>query len=150
MGFLMSALPWGKILAVGAVLAVLAGVWWHYTGLQDDLKEARAQIAALTVENQVQDATILSLEGVVADWAAHAEALRQTNEAMAQAQTEAAAEQRKLNDVLARHDLEALSLAKPGLLERRINSGTSRILGMFECASGGGEDCAGGSGEAGE
>jgi hypothetical protein len=150
MGFLVSALPWGKILAVGAVLAVLAAAWWHYTGLQSDLREARERVFALTVENQVQDATITNLEGVVSEWAAHAEALRRTNEAMAAAQTAAAAEQRKLNDVLARHDLEALSLAKPGLLERRINSGTARILGLFECASGGGEDCAGGSGAAGE
>lgn len=134
-------IPSGAKLALGAALAVaVAGALAYHFHVVGERNDALAQVGALQVENQVQDQTINTLEGAVDRWAEHAEMLQETNEAMAQSQKEATKEQRRLNDVLARHDLEALSVAKPALLERRINSGTADVLGMFEQATGGRKD----------
>ena len=43
---------------------------------------------------------------------------------------------KKLASKLRRHDLEELSRAKPGLMEKRINRGTTRLLNELEEISG--------------
>lgn len=147
---LMALIPSGAKMAIVAALVAAAGaLYWHYTTVVSDRNEALAKVGALEVENQVQDETITTLETRIDEWAEANKRLQEVVSEMAEAQREATAEQRRLTDVLSKHDLTALSLAKPGLLERRINSGTARIFRMFECASGGGSDCAGGSGPAG-
>jgi hypothetical protein len=40
-------------------------------------------------------------------------------------------EKRRLNDLFNDHDLTKLTLAKPGLIERRINSGTSDVWSVL-------------------
>lgn len=149
MGFL-TALPMAaKMAALGALLTLLGAAYWHYTNVVNARNEALAKVGALTVENQVQDDTISTLETRVSEWAAANKRLQEVVGEMAAAQREATAEQRRLNDVLSKHDITALSLAKPGLLEHRVNNGTADIFRMFECASGGGSDCSGGGAEAG-
>ena len=135
----------GIKMALLAVLATaIAGAYWHYSIVKGERDAALVSVGALQIETQIQDQTIATLELGIDAWVAHADALRQTNEDMAKAQHAATAEQRRLNDVLSKHDLSALSVAKPGLLERRINSGTRSVLRMFECASGGrNDDCRG-------
>lgn len=151
MDLLLGFLPSGaKLALLGALVAAAGLLYWHYTNVVNARDAALAQVGALQVENQVQDQTINTLEGAVDRWSEHAKMLQETNEAMAKAQREASAEQRRLNDVLAKHDLEYLSLRKPGLIERRINSGTADILGMFERATSGREDDGRGGAPAGE
>jgi hypothetical protein len=43
---------------------------------------------------------------------------------------------KKLSSKLRRHDLEELSRAKPGLMEKKINNGTKRLLLELEAISG--------------
>ena len=43
---------------------------------------------------------------------------------------------KKLSSKLRRHDLEELSRAKPGLMEKRINKGTARLILELEEISG--------------
>ncbi len=125
-----------KMALLGVLVTAIAGAYIHYSIVKGERDDAIAAVGALQVETQIQDQTIATLEQGIDAWVAHSEALRQTNEAMANAQVAATAEQRRLNDVLSKHDLSALSVAKPGLLERRINSGTADVLRMFECSSG--------------
>lgn len=128
-----------KMLAAGVLLTAMAGAYWQYTSMKNERNTAMTQVGALNVANNVQDATISALERVVGQWQAQAEQFQATLNAMAAAQVEANSPTRRLNNVLSKHDLERLSLAKPGLIERRINRGTADILRVFECASG--RDC---------
>jgi len=43
---------------------------------------------------------------------------------------------KKLSSKLRRHDLEELSRAKPGLMEKKINKGTARLILELEEISG--------------
>ena len=43
---------------------------------------------------------------------------------------------KKLSSKLRRHDLEELSRAKPGLMEKRINNGTKKLILELEAISG--------------
>ena len=128
-----------KMLAAGVLLTAVAGAYWHYTNVKNERNAALAQVGALNVANAVQVDTISTLEGAVGQWAAQAAEFQAALNAMTEAQVEASSATRRLNNVLSKHDLERLSLAKPGLIERRINRGTADILGVFECASG--RDC---------
>lgn len=126
-----------KMAAVGALVAAAGVFYWHYTSVKAERNDALARVGTLTVAKEVQDATIASLEQAIKQWADQAKQFQITLEAMHETQVEATKQQRRLNDVLGKHDLERLSEAKPGLIERRINSGTSNVFRMFNCASGG-------------
>lgn len=128
----------GVKLAILAALAAAAGVfYWHYTGIIKERNAAIAQAGALQLANEVQQGTIQDQGKAITNWAESQAQMQATLDALATAQVEANSTARKLNDVLGRHDLTALSLAKPGLIERRINSGTADILRMFRVATGG-------------
>lgn len=137
---MISGMLSGAGLKIGLLVALVAagGVfYWHYTTIKSERDAALAQVGALTAAKAVQDQTIASLEGAVDEWQAQAERFQATLDKLADAQVAATAEQRKLNDILGKHDLEALSLAKPGLIENRINAGSRNILLEFEKATGG-------------
>ena len=57
-------------------------------------------------------------------------------------QRKASQQLRRIDDVFAKHNLEALLEAHPGMVTDSVNSGTRSTLRMLECASGG--DCGGG------
>jgi hypothetical protein len=135
LGMLM---PSGIKMALLAALAVaIAGAYWHYTTVKGERDAAIAQVGALQVANEVQRSTIKDQEAAIENWAEAQARMQATLDALATAQVEANATARRLNNVLSKHDLHALSLAKPGLIERRINSGTADVLRMFESESGG-------------
>lgn len=128
-----------KMLAAGVLLTAVAGAYWHYTSVKNERNAALARVGALNVAHAVQEDTISTLEGAIDQWQAQATQFQAALNAMTEAQVEASSQTRRLNNVLSKHDLERLSLAKPGLIERRINRGTADILSVFECASG--RDC---------
>ena len=128
-----------KMLAAGVLLTAVAGAYWHYTSVKNERNAAMAQVGALNVAHKVQSATISTLERAIRQWKTQADRFQLALDAMTEAQVEANSQTRRLNNVLSKHDLERLSLAKPGLIERRINRGTADILSVFECASG--RDC---------
>lgn len=126
-----------KLALVGIVVAALGGFYWHYTTVKADRDAALAKVGALVLANKVQRGTIKNQERAIGNWAKAQKQMQQTLNELAQNQARAAETARRLNDVLAKHDLHALSLAKPGLIERRINRGTSSINRMFEQATSG-------------
>jgi hypothetical protein len=131
-------IPGGVKLALLVAVAVALGMFYlHYTNVKAELNAAFAQVGALKVETEVQDATIQAQTNRLTDFVdAQAEFQATLNE-LTNAQVEANSTAKELNDVLSKHDLTRLSLAKPGLIERRINSGTAAVLSMFEHATSG-------------
>lgn len=134
---LLGLVPSGiKLALLAAILAAVGVLYWQYTSMKHDRDVAIAQVGALQVAKEVQDATIDTQREAIDRWKSQAEEFQVTLKAMADAQVAASKEARRLNDVLSKHDLTRLSLAKPGLIESRINGGTANIIGLLRCASG--------------
>jgi hypothetical protein len=134
---LLGMIPSGLKLAFGIGLIVaVAAAWLHYKSVVSDRDTALAEVGSLTLAKVVQDATISEQKKALDEWKESTAAFQKKLAELTAAQLEASREARRLNDVLARHDLHALSLAKPGLIEPRINSGTADILRLFESATG--------------
>jgi hypothetical protein len=134
-----------KVALLGVLAVAIGGAYWHYTVVKGERDAAIALVGALQVADTVQKETISTLEGVNKEWKTSLEEFQDTLDAVADNQIEANEHARRLNDVLSKHDLERLSLAKPGLIERRINRGSADILGMFESATARGSDRPGGN-----
>lgn len=128
MGFL-SLVPGGiKIALLGLLVALAVGAYWRYSYVVGELEDTRNALA-------VTENTVSLLETENQRWAqAYEQALALAKETQ-EVQQEATAQMRKLNDVLSRHNLHALALAKPGLIERRVNDGTADIFSLFERAT---------------
>jgi hypothetical protein len=120
-----------------AFLAVAGGLfYWHYTVVVGERNAALTQVGALKISNSVQQQTISTFESALKDWKKREEAFKLTLDKMIIEQTKANEQTRRLNDVFAKHDLERLSIAKPVLVENRINSGTADVFRMFERSTG--------------
>ena len=129
-----------------AGLAIVTSItlgYSHYTGLVSDLEVSKANQARLELAVDVQTETIAAAQKNATDWQDAYAALEAQAEVVRQIAVEAQAEQERLNDIFAEHDLGALAGAKPGLIENRLNSGTARIICLLEQASGsiGNSDC---------
>lgn len=118
------------------ILSVVVLAYIHYNGLIKELQEVKVENSALTTANEIQANTINYQTGVIGDWKAANRDLLQTIETQAEVNRIASENLRRLNDTLARHDLNNLSLKKPGLIQTRINRATNNSLLMLECASG--------------
>lgn len=107
----------------------------HYEGLISQINTLEADKAALAVALENERAVARGLqEGIVA-WSDAYDQLA-TRQAQAAAVAQAAtAEARRLNELLAEHDLATLARRKPALVEARVNAGTRRALSLLECAS---------------
>ncbi len=91
--------------------------------------------SALKTQKIVTDAAIDRIDEVISTLAEQQGAVSD----MMDIQRDANAETRRLNDLFAKHDIGRLALAKPGQIERIVNSGTADVFGvlMDETARGG-------------
>lgn len=136
-GSLVSGIGLKGVLLIG-LLAAAAGAYWHYTVVKSERDMALQKIGALEVSIETQKAFIADQQASLEAFVASQVTMQATLNALNDNAIQSNEQMRKLNDVLAKHDLERLALAKPGLIESRINRGTSDILGMFESVTGGG------------
>ena len=137
-GFSMGSL--GIKFALLAVLATaIGGAFWHYTIVKGERNAAIAQVGALTIANEIQHTTIATQEAAISNWVEAQAKMQLTLDAMANAQITANKVAKELNNVLAKHDLHKLSLAKPNAIERRINRGTANVLRLFNTETSGGD-----------
>ncbi len=133
---LLGMVPSGIKMALVGALAVAVGLfYWHYTVVKTERDQAFATIGAMEVAKKIQDTTIVEQRKAIATWSKHQAQMQETLGAMAKTQMESGKQARRLNDVLAKHDLGKLALRKPGLIERRINSGTADIIRMLNAAT---------------
>lgn len=130
-------MSWLSMIKMLPVLLLLAGVgyaghWYKTNQLETQLALAqsansnlRTQNSALQASAQINSQTIKSLETQIQ---------RQQQQIVdLQNNVNSITEQRdRYMDIFRRHDLRKLALAKPGLIENRINSGTSEILQQLE------------------
>lgn len=126
-----------KIGILGAVMAAAGAFYLHYKNIVNERDYALQQVGALEAVKAIQDTTIDALVENAADHIKAAEKFQETLNKMVENQEKSNKHARKLNDVLSKHNLTALSKSKPGLIERRINSGSSNVLRMFESETAG-------------
>ena len=113
------------LLVLGVIGGVGYGAYYYY-------KDTQARIAILTENSakleQAASTQKQTIETLVADAAKFQELNKELNTKL-----EAANDYRNtLIDKLRKHNLAALSLKKPGLVERKINNGTKKLFESFE------------------
>jgi len=119
-------------LVLGFLLIATAGGSYFYISTQ------KAQIAQLEVELQTAVNNQAVLEGAIAQqntqMQEQLESQRQ-NQALiselSEANDEARQEVNQLRNTFARHDLNNLAIAKPGLIEKIVNRGTAKVHQQF-------------------
>ena len=119
-------------LVLGFLLIVTAGGSYFYINMQ------KAQISQLQVELQTAVNNQAVLEGAIAQqntqMQEQLETQRQTQaliSELSEANDFARQEVNQLRNTFARHDLNNLAIAKPGLIEKIVNKGTARVNQQF-------------------
>tara|TARA_R110002110_G_scaffold311629_1_gene525149 strand:- start:1072 stop:1491 length:420 start_codon:yes stop_codon:yes gene_type:complete len=119
-------------IVLGFLLIATAGGSYFYIGTQ------KAQIAQLQVELQTAVNNQAVLESAIAQQNAQMqeqlENQRQNQvriSELSEANNFAREEVNQLRNTFARHDLNNLAIAKPGLIEKIVNRGTARVHQQF-------------------
>ena len=112
------------------IMAVMAGGFYlYYKDTQEKIAILHQNNAKLDSAVQTQKVTITSME----------ESFNKQAKLVGNLQTKLSAAEdgyKKLSSKLRRHDLEELSRAKPSLMEKKINRGTTRLINELEEISG--------------
>ena len=93
--------------------------------MQETIQQLRQNNIVLEEANKTNQETIGKLQE-------NAELTRKLNEELTSKYNEAESKVDSLRDKLIDHDLTNLSLKKPGLIEKRINNGTSKAFANLE------------------
>ena len=108
-------------LLIGVILVLGLGGYWLYQ------------------ENQTLSANNLALEGAVEEQKAAMTAMRESYEKqgkalmnMSRVNAEIEAEKAEYLAIFARHNLDSLAVAKPGMIETRINKATDAVFEGIE------------------
>ncbi len=120
-------------IGLGIVLLVVAGAFaWYFNWSQDrmvimaeSIATEKSNVIRLTSAIDVQKQTITMLE----------ESRESDQQAVLQLSSENQVYKEEVSDLrkkFAKHNVDRLSLAKPGLIERIINKGTKKLFGEFE------------------
>lgn len=116
------------MLAMGGIMVVMAiGFGWYYKASQARIEAFIANEATYKANEVTLKATIVEVNETVRVM----DAQRQTDQAtilkISDQFNEARDETTKLRQTFAKHDLNYLSIRKPGLIERIINRGTAKV-----------------------
>lgn len=134
-----------KLIAAGVVVAIVGGAVWlgykHYTGMQEEIQRLQVERAELRASNALQKDAIDRQGDALKEWQANQEKLVKQMQDLKDVTERSSKEVKRLNDIFAKHDLGKLSKHKPGLIEKRINSGTAGALRMLECSTGKASSC---------
>tara|TARA_B100001250_G_scaffold309518_1_gene271439 strand:+ start:5558 stop:5947 length:390 start_codon:yes stop_codon:yes gene_type:complete len=113
------------IVVVGLVGGVVYGGWYYYKDTQARIQTLTENSAKLEQAAELQNNTIATLE-------ADAKKFAKLNNQLQTKLEKANEYKNNLIDRLRKHDLAKLSQQKPGLVEKKINNGTQRLLEEFE------------------
>lgn len=117
---------------LGLLFVIYLG-YKHYTGLVEDNKRLEKDVSTYQMALDTQKAANQQSLDVIEEWKQHGDLLASSLQEMQEVTGVALEESRRLHDIFSKHDLAALSLAKPGLVERRVNLGVDRVNRMFQC-----------------
>lgn len=95
------------------------------TQLQSDVRQYQAQNVALQSAAEINEQTIRSLEENSQRQIQQVTALTSVNQQLQ-------SEKDEYLSIFRRHDLQRLALARPGLIEPRINNGTQEVFRQVE------------------
>lgn len=127
-----------KIFIVIGILIVIAGVWFAVKMHERTVSKLAESEAARASQEVAHETTLASLENereAASRWKASAEQYQRTLDEQKRMQAVASEEGRRIAQTLRDHDLDRLARAKPELLERTLNRGTARIIGLLNCSS---------------
>ena len=113
------------LIVIGLLGGVGYGAYYYYTDTQARIAILTENSAKLEQAASTQKQTI---ETLVADAAKFQELNRELNTKLESANDY----KNTLIDKLRKHNLAALSLKKPGLVERKINNGTKKLFESLE------------------
>jgi ABC-type nickel/cobalt efflux system permease component RcnA len=106
---------------IAIILVLGLGCWWLYSENQTLTFNNMQLEVAITQQEEAMDAMRESYEK-------HGESLNQMMNKNAQIE----AEKNRYMDVFKRHNLNQLAIAKPGLLETKVNRGTKNVFDTIE------------------
>ena len=129
-----------KIMVWGVVSLLLMSVvglaYKHYTGLVEELSDAKVLQSELSIALKSNEVLNEKMNEAIDQWSISQDEYKKELNALRKVAVDSQRGVRELNDILSRHDLQDLAFKKPGLIERRINDGTSRAFSLLECATG--------------
>ena len=110
-----------QAIAIAIIIAALVGAGYYIKGVIADNKAMKIELAekALLIE-KIKTA----LDTVVKNVGEQNEAITGLRSEMVVADTEA----KEAMQIFAKHNLQALSAAKPGLIEKRVNKATQEVF----------------------
>lgn len=119
---------YGIIVVVGILAGVAYGAKYYYETTQNQIRQLRENNVKLEQANATNTATINRMQ-------ADAQLLQETIGQLNNDLQKAEAYKDELTAKLQKHDLSRLSVQKPGLIEKRINNGTSKVFDELEALS---------------
>ncbi len=124
------------LIAAIAVGTIIYLGYNHYTGLLSRIETLSTNNAKLETAVDQQKVTIDTMATAIQEWKDHADSITTSMQRLADAQEQAAAYQRRIANVFAKHDLAKLSSAKPELVERVVNRGSDDVIRLLGEATG--------------
>ena len=119
-----------KISAVLGLLLILSlGAFKLYYDKSEAEKEAMATQLQQAMDNQQRLENAIATQNAQLEQAlAEQQASQQRIQTLTTANNQATEQVEELRSKFARHDLDMLSLRKPGLVEKMVNRGTARVF----------------------
>ena len=124
---------WQISAALGVALVIAGGAFKMYYDKSEAEKEAMATQLQQSIDNQQR------LENAIADQneqiekaLAEQKASQERIQNLTVANNEANEKVEELRNKFARHDLDMLSIRKPGLVEKLVNRGTAKVFSDLE------------------
>lgn len=112
------------VLGVLLLIAVSGSAWW-IDRLQDNISTLKAN--SIVLETQIQNQN-----DAIEKHLQRAENLQAQNDKLNAQNQETVREVNRLRNTFANHDLDALALAKPGLIESKVNKAVKRLKNELE------------------
>lgn len=123
---------WGGIILL---VLLIIGAWARYNSVVNERDLLAQNVTALKSALETEKKANATYKTLLDESFKRFEDLQVTMANMAKAQQDSRKELEALNGKFRNHDLAELALKKPGLIENRINSGTSDTFRMLEQAS---------------
>jgi len=124
---------WQISAALGVALVVIGGAFKMYYDKSQAEKEAMATQLQQSMDNQQRLENAIATQNEQIEKAlAEQKASQERIQNLTVANNEANEKVEELRNKFARHDLDMLSIRKPGLVERVVNRGTAQVFADLE------------------
>lgn len=135
---LLAAKHWKKIVGIVVICVLVTTIRFafaYHERVVEQNAQLRGELASTELARTIDAKKMEAQAGAIQQWKESHDALQATLQRQEQVSREARGEKRKLNEIFRDHELSRLAAAKPTLVERAINRGTSRIQRLLVCAS---------------